>query len=108
LKIFIHLEQCPYLNCSKIDPSICNPSIECLSESNLLCASNLEEYSNECQMNKYACQLNIRLTKLHDGPCDVHEQQQKMEGRFSEEIFFFFSFVPSAFPYQQSIFIMIV
>lgn len=77
--IYFRQEICPYLNCSKTS-SICNSSIECLSDSNPLCASNLEQYSNECQMNKYACQLNIRLTKLHDGPCDNHEQQQKIEG----------------------------
>jgi len=31
-------------------------------------------------MTKYACQSNIRLTKLHDGPCDFHEQHQQLEG----------------------------
>jgi hypothetical protein len=31
-------------------------------------------------MNKYACQSNIHLTKLHDGPCDYLEQQQQLEG----------------------------
>ena len=31
-------------------------------------------------MTKYACQSNISLTKLHDGLCDIYEQQQKSEG----------------------------
>jgi len=58
----------------------CNPSIQCSTDYHPLCASNLEEYSNECEMTKYACQSNIRLTKLHDGPCDFYEQQQQLEG----------------------------
>jgi coxsackievirus/adenovirus receptor len=69
------IENCPYSNCS-----ICNPHIQCLTDYHRICASNLQEYSNECEMNKYACQSNIRLTKLHDGSCDFHEQQQQLEG----------------------------
>jgi len=31
-------------------------------------------------MNKYACQSNIHLTKLHDGSCDFYEQEQQSKG----------------------------
>ena len=58
----------------------CNSHIQCSSDFRPLCASNLQEYVNECEMNKYACQSNILLTKLHDGPCDFLEQQQQLEG----------------------------
>lgn len=74
------LENCPYGNCAKPFDQ-CNPSIECSSDEQRLCASNLQEYFNECEMNKYGCQAQIYLTKVHDGPCDYHEQQQQLEGK---------------------------
>lgn len=40
-------------------------------------------------MNKYACQSNINLTKLHNGICYPHEQKQLREGKYlyKEEIY---------------------
>lgn len=74
------LESCPDGNCGKsLDQ--CNPSVECSSDEQRLCASNLQEYFNECEMKKYGCQTQIYLTKLHDGSCDYHEQQQQLEGK---------------------------
>ncbi|CAF4139116.1 unnamed protein product [Rotaria magnacalcarata] len=69
---------CDHSDCPE-NPNKCNPHIQCLFDYHLLCASNLQEYSNECEMNKYACQSNIHLTKLHDGSCDFHEQRQQHE-----------------------------
>ncbi|CAF3381609.1 unnamed protein product [Rotaria socialis] len=69
---------CHHSDCPK-NPNKCNPHIQCLFDYHPLCASNLQEYSNECEMNKYACQSNIHLTKLHDGSCDFHEQRQQSE-----------------------------
>ncbi|CAF1289873.1 unnamed protein product [Adineta steineri] len=54
----------------------CDPYIDCSSEYLPLCASNLHNYSNECEMHKYACQSNINLTKLHDRICYPDEEQQ--------------------------------
>lgn len=73
---------CPYSNCTA-SLSQCNPSIQCptTDDNQRLCASNLQEYVNECEMTKYACQTQISLTKLHDGPCDYHEQHQQWEGK---------------------------
>ncbi len=76
---YLSIGSCQHSNCSK-NLNECNSHIQCLTNYNPLCASNLQEYSNECEMTKYACQSNIRLIKLHDGPCDFHEQQQKSEG----------------------------
>jgi hypothetical protein len=76
---YLSIENCHHSNCSK-NITECNPYIQCLSDYHPLCASNLQEYSNECEMNKYACQSNIHLTKFHDGPCDFHEKQQQFEG----------------------------
>ncbi|CAF4244959.1 unnamed protein product [Rotaria sp. Silwood2] len=69
---------CHHSNCPK-NVNECNPHIQCLFDYRPLCASNLQEYSNECEMNKYACQSNIHLTKLYDGPCDFSEQHQQSE-----------------------------
>ncbi|CAF1530523.1 unnamed protein product, partial [Rotaria sordida] len=69
---------CHHSNCPK-NVNECNPHIQCLSDYHLLCASNLKEYYNECEMNKYACQSNIHLTKLYDGPCNFSEQHQQTE-----------------------------
>ncbi len=80
---YLFIENCLDANCSK-NLTECNPYIECLIDYHPLCANNLQEYSNECEMSKYACQSNIRLTKLHDGPCDFHEQQQQSEGNRRE------------------------
>ena len=80
--ISIHLGECRTLPDNK-----CDAYTQCSSDSRLVCASNLREYSNECVMYKYACQSNIRLTKLHDGSCDFHEQRQQSEG--NETIFIF-------------------
>ncbi|CAF4806849.1 unnamed protein product [Rotaria sp. Silwood1] len=71
-------QACHHSNCPK-NVNECNPHIQCLFDYRPLCASNLQEYSNECEMNKYACQSNIHLTKLYDGPCDVSEQHQQSE-----------------------------
>lgn len=32
-------------------------------------------------MQKYACQSNINLTKLHDGTCTSHEQEKLRDGK---------------------------
>lgn len=77
--ICLFIDACHHSNCSK-NVNECNPHIQCLFDYRPLCASNLQQYSNECEMNKYACQSNIPLTKLHDGPCDIHEQRQQIEG----------------------------
>jgi len=55
--------------------------MDCSFDFQPLCASNLHNYSNECEMHKYACQSNINLTKLHDGICYLHEQHQLREGK---------------------------
>jgi len=54
--------------------------MDCSFDFQPLCASNLHNYSNECEMHKYSCQSNINLTKLHDGICYRHEQNQLREG----------------------------
>ncbi|CAF3750071.1 unnamed protein product [Adineta steineri] len=73
-------QDCHHSDCPKNNNvNHCNPHIQCLSEYYPICGSNLQEYSNECEMNKYACQSNIPITKLHDGPCDSREQQQQFE-----------------------------
>ncbi|CAF1014592.1 unnamed protein product [Adineta ricciae] len=54
----------------------CNPYVNCLSKYRPICASNLHSYSNECEMQKYACQSHVNLTKLHDKRCYSNEEQQ--------------------------------
>jgi hypothetical protein len=76
---YLSIEVCHHPNCPE-SVIKCNPHTQCLSEYHPICGSNLQEYSNECEMNKYACQSNINLTKLHDGPCDFLEQQRQFEG----------------------------
>jgi hypothetical protein len=78
-KKYLSIENCHHSNCT-MNMIKCNSYILCSTDYQPLCGSNLQEYLNECEMNKYACQTNILLTKLHDGPCDLHEQQQKSEG----------------------------
>ena len=79
--LFNKLEICPYSNCTAF-VNQCNPSLQCSTDTNRrICASNLQEYFNECEMNKYACQSQISLTKLHDGPSDYHEQHQQWQGK---------------------------
>ena len=58
----------------------CQSHLPCPTEYRPICASNLQEYVNECEMNRHACQSKIHLSKLHDGPCDFYEQQRKLEG----------------------------
>ncbi len=81
----ILLEHCANGSCFSNNQK-CDPYVNCSLEYQPLCASNLYNYSNECQMNKYACQSNINLTKLHDGMCTIHEQHRLRE---SEGIIFF-------------------
>jgi len=75
----IILEHCQNSSCL-LNNQKCDPYRNCSSKYQPLCASNLHNYSNECQMHKYACQSNINLTKLHDGICSLHEQQRLREG----------------------------
>lgn len=58
----------------------CQSHLPCPTTYQPICASNLQEYPNECEMNKHACQSKIHLSKLHDGQCDFYEQQRKIEG----------------------------
>ena len=55
--------------------------LNCSTEYRPVCASNFQNYSNECQMKKSACQLDQNLTKLHDGLCTLEEQQRLHEGQ---------------------------
>jgi hypothetical protein len=94
--ISVHLGECRIcqdLSCTLSDKK-CDAYIQCSSDSRMVCASNLREYSNECVMYKYACQSNINLTKLHDGICNRHEQHELREGidvkSFNDELNFLF------------------
>ncbi|CAF0752008.1 unnamed protein product [Adineta ricciae] len=69
---------CHHANCPP-NANQCNPHTQCSAEYHPVCASNLQEYSNECEMHKYACQSNIHLSKLHVGSCDLLEQQRLVE-----------------------------
>ena len=64
---------CP-TNCDEYLPATSSSSNE------PICASDHQNYSNECQMKKVACQLKINLTKLYDGMCSIEEQQRFNEG----------------------------
>ncbi|CAF0768521.1 unnamed protein product, partial [Didymodactylos carnosus] len=44
----------------------CKCGRECSTEYRPLCASNYQMYDNECEMNKYACQMKIKLHKLNN------------------------------------------
>ncbi len=78
----ILVEHCEDSSCV-LNNEKCDPYVNCSSDNQPLCASNLHNYSNECQMQKYACQSNINLTKLHDGICSPSEQQKLREGNHS-------------------------
>jgi hypothetical protein len=75
----IILEHCQGSSCI-LNNQKCDPYINCSSVNRPLCASNFHNYPNECEMQKYACQSNINLTKLHDRTCYSHEQQHLREG----------------------------
>jgi len=75
----IIVEHCQDSSCI-LNNEKCDPYIDCSFDFQSICASNLHNYSNECEMHKYACQSNINLTKLHDGICYPHEQQKLREG----------------------------
>jgi hypothetical protein len=75
----IILEHCQGSSCI-LNNQKCDPYINCSSVNRPLCASNFHNYPNECEMQKYACQSNINLTKLHDRTCYLHEQQHLREG----------------------------
>ena len=88
------LEHCANSNCV-LNNQTCDPYVNCSFEYQPLCASNLHNYPNECQMQKYACQSNVNLTKLHDGTCSPEEQQRLREGNereFLGEIIFGYYF----------------
>lgn len=68
----------------------CDPYINCSFNYEPVCANNLHDYSNECQMSKYACQSKINLTKLHDGLCYPHEQERLRQGCFLYLKIYFF------------------
>lgn len=80
-KYICSVQGCHHSTCSP-NGDDCHSERQCSADYRPLCASNLQEYSNECEMTKYACQLHLRLTKLHDGPCDAYEQQRQLEGNY--------------------------
>ncbi|CAF2581690.1 unnamed protein product [Rotaria sp. Silwood2] len=76
-----HLGKCQHCQNSSciLNHQKCDPYIDCSYNYQPFCANNLHNYSNECEMHKYACQSNVNLTKLHDETCTSDEQQQLRE-----------------------------
>lgn len=75
----IVLENCHDSICFLNDKQ-CDPYPNCSLDYQPLCANNLHNYSNECEMHTYACQSNINLAKSHDGTCTSYELQQLRQG----------------------------
>ncbi|CAF0927203.1 unnamed protein product [Rotaria sordida] len=76
-----HLGKCQHCQNSSciLNHKKCDPYINCSFDYQPFCANNFHNYSNECEMFKYACQSNINLIKLHDGTCTLDEQEQLRE-----------------------------
>lgn len=76
------LEDCTDSSCL-LNSQQCNPYVSCSSKYRPICANNLHSYSNECEMQKYACQSHVNLTKLHDKKCYSNEEQQLKKGKWN-------------------------
>ena len=64
---------CANVRCSygaRCEDGHCVCPQHCPEDFSLVCASNGQEYDNECEMKRYACAQSLDLEKINDGVCE--------------------------------------